>query len=168
MVDPEAARVAGVDHEGQRGRPGRDRGGRPVRPCLPKAKRESLQQALPFEGESSSLVVDAFADGGGGSDQRNHPRTHGNAGGDQRPIIPAVFPNSVAAFSGHFNGQSVGTGEAAVAVVSTTSATPGTPAEGADQAHSTGAFESANLVPSRLQASLFFSVEDAARIHGFI
>ena len=87
-----------------------------------------------------------------------------NAGGDQRPIIPAIFPQSVAAFLG-INGQSVGVGEAAFAVVST-SASPGTPAEGAEQAHSTGAFESANLVPSRLQASLFFSVEDAARIMG--
>ena len=87
-----------------------------------------------------------------------------SAGGDQRPIIPAVFPGSVASFLG-INGQSVGTGEAAFAVVST-SASPGAPAEGADQAHSTAAFESANLVPTRLQASLFFSVEDAARIQG--
>ena len=87
-----------------------------------------------------------------------------NAGGDQRPIIPAVFPQSVAAFLG-INGQSVGVGEAAFAVVST-SASPGAPAEGSDQAHSTAAFESASLVPTRLQASLFFSVEDAARIQG--
>ena len=87
-----------------------------------------------------------------------------NAGGDQRPIIPAIFPQSVASFLG-INGQSVGVGEAAFAVVST-SATPGAPAEGADQAHSTAAFESASLVPSRLQVSLFFSVEDAARIQG--
>ena len=75
-----------------------------------------------------------------------------------------MFPSSVAAFLG-INGQSVGVGEAAFAVVST-SASPGAPAEGADQAHSTGAFESAALVPARLQASLFFSVEDAARIQG--
>ena len=87
-----------------------------------------------------------------------------SAGGDQRPIIPAIFPASVASFLG-INGQSVGVGEAAFAVVST-SATPGAPAEGAEQAHSTGAFESAALVPARLQASLFFSVEDAARIQG--
>ena len=87
-----------------------------------------------------------------------------NAGGDQRPIIPAVFPQSVAAFLG-INGQSVGVGEAAFAVVST-SASPGAPAEGADQGHSAAAFESASLVPSRLQASMFFSVEDAARIMG--
>ena len=86
------------------------------------------------------------------------------AGGDQRPIIPAVFPQSVAAFL-QITGQSVRVGEAAFAVVST-SASPGTPAEGAEQAHSTGAFESASLVPTRLQASLFFSVEDAARIMG--
>ena len=87
-----------------------------------------------------------------------------DAGADQRPIIPAVFPQSVAAFLG-INGQSVGVGEQAFAVVST-SASPGAPAEGAEQAHSTAAFESANLVPTRLQASLFFSVEDAARIQG--
>ena len=87
-----------------------------------------------------------------------------NAGADQRPIIAAVFPESVAAFLG-ITGQSVGVGESAVAVIST-SASPGAPAEGADQAHSAGAFESAALVPARLQASLFFSVEDAARIMG--
>ena len=87
-----------------------------------------------------------------------------DSGADQRPIIAAVFPQSVAAFLG-INGQSVGVGEQAVAVVST-SASPGAPAEGADQAHSTAAFESASLVPSRLQASLFFTVEDAARIQG--
>ena len=88
----------------------------------------------------------------------------GNAGADQRPIIPAIFPQSVAAFLG-INGQSVGVGEQAASVVST-SATPGAPAEGADQAHSTAAFESASLVPARLQASVFFTVEDAARIQG--
>ena len=87
-----------------------------------------------------------------------------DAGADQRPIISAIFPTSVAAFLG-INGQSVGVGEQAFAVVST-SASPGAPAEGAEQAHSTAAFESATLVPSRLQASLFFSVEDAARIQG--
>ena len=87
-----------------------------------------------------------------------------DAGADQRPIIPAVFPQSVAAFLG-ITGQSVAVGEQAFAVVST-SASPGAPAEGADQAHSTAAFESAALVPTRLQASLFFSVEDAARIQG--
>ena len=87
-----------------------------------------------------------------------------SAGADQRPIIPAIFPASVASFLG-ITGQSVGVGEAAVAVISA-SASPGTPAEGADQAHSAAAFESASLVPSRLQASLFFSVEDAARIMG--
>ena len=87
-----------------------------------------------------------------------------DSGADQRPIIAAVFPQSVAAFLG-INGQSVGVGEAAFAVVST-SASPGAPGEGADQAHSTAAFESASLVPARLQASLLFSVEDAARIQG--
>ena len=85
-----------------------------------------------------------------------------DAGADQRGIIPAIFPASVAAFMG-INGQSVGVGEQAFAVVST-SASPGAPAEGDEQAHSAAAFSSAALVPSRLQASLFFSVEDAARI----
>ena len=87
-----------------------------------------------------------------------------DAGADQRPIIPAVFPQSVAAFLG-ITGQSVGVGEQAFAVVST-SAAPGAPAEGAEQAHSTGGFESVALTPARLQASMFFSVEDAARIAG--
>ena len=88
-------------------------------------------------------------------------RTSGNtpgpssSGADQRPIIAAVFPDSVANFLG-INGQSVGVGEAAFAVIST-SASPGAPAEGAEQAHSAGAFESAALVPGSASGeSVFF------------
>ena len=89
-----------------------------------------------------------------------------DAPADQRPIIPAIFPSSVASFLG-ISGESIGTGEQAFAVVST-SASPGAPAEGDEQAHSTAAFESrCTCSELGLQASLFFSLEDAhARIQG--
>ena len=127
------------------------------------AARE-LQQATHLKGNQIPLSL--MRSPMGTVEERTSGITPGpaNAGADQRPIISAVFPQSVAAFLG-INGQSVAVGEQAFAVVST-SASPGAPAEGADQAHSTAAFESAALVPARLQASLFFSVEDAARIQG--
>ena len=66
-----------------------------------------------------------------------------DSGADQRPIIPAIFPQSVAAFLG-INGQSVGVGEQAFAVVST-SAAPGAPAEGAEQGIARRLFRAALL-----------------------
>ena len=50
--------------------------------------------------------------------------------------------------------------------VLTTPATVGTPAENAEQAETTGAFSADVLSPLRLQASFFYSREDAARFAG--
>lgn len=87
-----------------------------------------------------------------------------NVGATQRPIIPAVFPMS------HLSHLSIPqdrlmTGEAVYTVLST-SAAPGTPAKGAEQEHSTGAFSVKTLAPARIQASMFYAREDAARLAG--
>ena len=87
-----------------------------------------------------------------------------DAGATQRPIIPAVFPQSVVAFLDIMQDR-VGVGEAVYTVLST-SAAPGRPAEGAEQAHTTGAFTAKALSPGRLQASLFYSREDRSRLAG--
>lgn len=104
------------------------------------------------------------------SPQTEEHRTSGitqgptDSGADQRPIIPAIFPDSAMAFLG-INGQTAMVGESVHAVVST-SVSPGLPGEGSDQAHSTAAFTSVSLSPTRAQGSCFFSVEDAARVMG--
>ena len=85
-------------------------------------------------------------------------------GANQQSIIPAVFPQAAATFL-RVPQPRVPTGEAVYTVLST-SATPGTPAEGIDQAHSAAAFTAESLSPARIQASLFFSREDRARLVG--
>ena len=88
----------------------------------------------------------------------------GTVGANQRPIIPAVWPQAAASFVG-IPQPRVPVGEAVYTVL-TTSATAGTPAEGADQAHSTAGFTATTLSPTRIQASLFFSREGRARLAG--
>ena len=96
----------------------------------------------------------------------------GNVGQTQAEIIPAVFPQSCAAFLG-IDMPTVGVGEAVFPVL-TTSAVVGTPAENAipsgtgvdSEGHSTGAFSAEVLSPARLQASFFYSREDRARFRG--
>ena len=87
-----------------------------------------------------------------------------DVGAMQRPIIPAVFPQSVTAFL-QIAQDTVPVGEAIYTTLST-SANPGTPAKGAEQAHSTGAFTPQTLTPGRIQASVFYAREDAARLVG--
>ena len=87
-----------------------------------------------------------------------------NVGQDQAAIIPAVFPDSVAAFMG-VDMPTVAVGEAAFPVMST-SADAGTPAENASQDETAGGFTAEVLSPSRIQASFFYSREDRARFMG--
>ncbi len=87
-----------------------------------------------------------------------------NVGQNQQPIIPGVFPNSVASFLG-VDMPTVGVGEAVYPVL-TTNADVKTPAENAAAAETTGSFSSDVLSPARLQASFFYSREDRARFSG--
>ena len=88
----------------------------------------------------------------------------GEVGAVQHPIIAAVFPQAAATFL-QIPQPRVAVGEQVYTVLST-SAAPGTPAKGADQYHSTGAFTAKVLSPKRIQASMFYAREDAARMRG--
>ena len=87
-----------------------------------------------------------------------------SVGTSQAAIIPAVFPQSVAAWLS-IPQPSVGNGDATFPVLST-SATVDAPAEGTASAVSAGVISAELLTPSRLQASMFFSREDQARFMG--
>ena len=88
----------------------------------------------------------------------------GNVGQNMSEIIPAVFPQSCAAFLG-IDSPTVGVGEAVYPVLST-SADAGIPAENDAQAETAGAFTADVLSPARIQASFFYSREDRARFAG--
>ena len=88
----------------------------------------------------------------------------GDVGATQAEIIPAVFPQSCAAFLG-VDIPTVGVGEAVFPVLST-SADAGVPAENAEQDETAGAFTADVLSPGRLQASFRYSREDRARFMG--
>ena len=81
-----------------------------------------------------------------------------------RPVIPYIFPMSAHTFLG-IGTPTVAAGEAVYNVL-TTAPTVHAPAKGAEAAHSTGTFTSEKLDPSRLQASVFFTREDRARVPG--
>ena len=87
-----------------------------------------------------------------------------NVGQNQQPVIPYVFPDSVAAFLG-VDMPTIGVGEAVFPVL-TSELSVGTPAENAAQNETTGAFSTEVLSPGRLQASFFYSREDRARFAG--
>ena len=87
-----------------------------------------------------------------------------DVGQNQAEIIPAVFPQSCAAFIG-VDMPTVPVGEAVYPVLST-SADAGTPAEGVAQDETAGGFTADVLSPSRIQASFFYSREDRARFAG--
>ena len=87
-----------------------------------------------------------------------------NTGQTQAPIVPAVFPQSVAAFLG-VDLPTVGVGDAAYPTM-VSRATVHAPAAGAPAAETTGGFIASVLQPSRLQASFFYNREDRARFAG--
>ena len=88
----------------------------------------------------------------------------GQVGQNQAMITGYVFPQSVAAFLG-IPSDMVPVGDATFPVL-TSDPAAGTPAENAAQAETTGAFSANVLTPSRIQASFFWSREDAARMAG--
>ena len=87
-----------------------------------------------------------------------------NAATSQAPTIPAVFPQSLAAWLS-IPQPTVGVGSATFPVLST-SGVVRTPAEGAEAATSAGVISAELLTPSRLQSSMFFTREDQARFMG--
>ena len=79
-----------------------------------------------------------------------------------RPVLGQLFPTSIAAFAG-VAVETVPSGEAGYPVI-TTGATVEALAQGASGTESTGAITITTLVPKRLQASLRYQREDAARL----
>ena len=88
----------------------------------------------------------------------------GDVGQNQSSITGFVFPQSVAAFLA-IPSEIVPVGDATFPVL-TSDPAAGTPAENAAQAETTGAFSADVLTPGRIQASFFWSREDANRFMG--
>ena len=88
----------------------------------------------------------------------------GDVGQSQSQITGFVFPQSVAAFLA-IPSPIVPVGDATFPVL-TSDPAAGTPSENAAQSETTGAFTADVLVPGRIQASFFWSREDAARMAG--
>ena len=87
-----------------------------------------------------------------------------NTGRTQTEITGFVFPQSVAAFMS-IPSPIVPVGDTAFPVL-TSDPAAGVPAENAAQSETTGAFSADVLTPKRIQASFFWSREDAARMAG--
>ena len=87
-----------------------------------------------------------------------------DVGQNQQPIIPYVFPRSVAAFLGVAM-PTVGVGEQLFPVLTSELAVR-TPAESAAAAETTGSFSADVLRASRLQASFRYTREDRASFAG--
>ena len=88
-----------------------------------------------------------------------------DTGAAQQPIVPPVFPDSVAAFLG-IETPTVPVG-AAVFPVLTTRPTVGGPEAGSGAvAHTNAVFDGDALSPERLQASFFYRRTDVARFAG--
>ena len=87
-----------------------------------------------------------------------------DTGQNQNQIEGFVFPQSIAAFLS-IPSPVVPVGDTTFPVL-TSDPAAGTPAEHAAQAETTGAFTADVLTPGRIQASFFWSREDAARMAG--
>ncbi|MXY35930.1 MAG: phage major capsid protein [Dehalococcoidia bacterium] len=120
-----------------------------------------LQQALGMDPNAVPLSVLAAA---GKLETRAATSAPDNVQGNQQGIIPYVFPSSVTAFLG-IPTPTVPVGQAVYPVL-TTKATAHTPAESGDAADSQGTFEADVLSPARIQASLYYTREDAAKLRG--
>ena len=88
----------------------------------------------------------------------------GDVGQNQSMITGYVFPQSVASFLS-IPSEIVPVGDSTHPVL-TSDPAAGTPAENASQSETTGAFTADVLTPGRIQASFFWSREDAARMAG--
>ena len=100
--------------------------------------------------------------GNGGMEYRAVTQGPTNVGQTEMPVVPYVFPQAAAAFLG-IDMPTVGVGETVYPVLTATLSVEAL-AENAAGTETTGAFSSDVLVPSRLQASFFYSREDRARM----
>ena len=119
-----------------------------------------LQQHLGIEG--NQVALDLLQDGQRGDvEHRLVTPAPANVGAVQHPVIGYVFPQGAAAYLG-VQQPRVGVGEQVYPVLST-APTVADADEAASVDETTGAFSADALAPRRLQASFFYSREDAAR-----
>ena len=97
-------------------------------------------------------------------EQRAVTPAPGDVGQTQSQIAGFVFPQSIQAFLG-IPSPIVPAGDTVFPVLSS-DPEAGVPAENAAQSETTGAFSADVLTPKRIQASFFWSREDAARMAG--
>ena len=124
-----------------------------------------LQAHLGLAGNQIPLdLLRGYGGGGGNGGLETRAVTPGatNVGQNEMPVINYVFPQSAASFLG-VTMPSVGVGEVVYPVLTATLSVEAL-AENAAGTETTGAFSSDVLVPSRLQASFFYSREDRARM----
>ena len=125
-----------------------------------------LQQHLGLAGNQVPLdLLRGYGGGGrgnGGLETRAVTPGAANVGQVEQPVVNYVFPQSAASFLG-VDMPSVGVGEVVYPVLTATLSVEAL-AENAAGSETTGAFSSDVLVPSRLQASFFYSREDRARM----
>ncbi len=125
-----------------------------------------LQQHLGLKGNMIplDLLRNSGRGGGGNGGLETRAVTPGatNVGQNEMPVVPYVFPMAAASFLG-VDMPTVGVGETVYPVLTATLSVEAL-AENAAGTETTGAFSSDILVPSRLQASFFYSREDRARM----
>ena len=127
---------------------------------------EGATAELQLEGklEGNQVPLDLIAPSARAGDVVEHrlvTPAPANVGAVQHPVTGYVFPNGAAAFLG-VQQPRVGVGEQVYPVL-TTAPTVADADEAATVDETTGAFSADALVPRRLQASFFYSREDAAR-----
>ena len=88
-----------------------------------------------------------------------------DTGAAQQPIIPPVFPDSVAAFLG-IETPTVPAGDAVFPVLTTRPTVGGPHDDSTSVDHTNATFDGDALSPERLQASFFYRRTDAARFAG--
>ena len=115
-----------------------------------------LQQHLRLAGNQIPLALLR-----GEAEERAVTPAPGNVGTNQAAIIPGVFPRAAATWLS-VDMPTVGVGEAVYPVLTTNAAAEAL-AENAPGTETTGSFAAELLSPSRLQASFYYSREDAAR-----
>ena len=125
-----------------------------------------LQQYLGLAGNQIPLDLLRGAGSGnrgnGGLETRAVTPGAANVGQTEMPVVPYVFPMAAASYLG-VDMPTVGVGETVYPVLTATLSVEAL-AENAAGTETTGAFSSDVLVPSRLQASFFYSREDRARM----
>ena len=125
----------------------------PMAPAVPPVRNTSASSMKSPPASAEATRVSSLS-----------PPAPTDVGQSQTEITGFVFPQSVAAFLG-IPSTIVPVGDATFPVL-TSDPAAGVPAENASQSETTGAFSADVLTPGRIQASFFWSREDAARMAG--